>query len=125
MSEKWIPKLFDKILGPNIIRDYPHGINPLTWRYYKRNYACIPLVAICVADYSYMVYCSIMAFVRTDIRLTRNSPSQNELYDLLIHPVNRKFRTYFQTFPPQPELHKTYMDMIAEENRRKEECECK
>nr|CAH7712145.1 unnamed protein product [Callosobruchus chinensis] len=107
MSEKWIPKIFStKIYSPGLLLHYPNGRNPLTWGYYKKNYACIPLVAICVVDYACMSLCSIYAFFRTDIVLTRNSPTQNDLVDLLIHPVNRKFLTYYQTYEPQPEMYK-------------------
>nr|CAH7761708.1 unnamed protein product [Callosobruchus chinensis] len=65
----------------------------------------------------------IKAFFRTDIVLTRNSPTQNDLVDLLIHPVNRKFLTYYQTYEPQPEMYKTYKCMCDEEERRRKECE--
>nr|CAH7712146.1 unnamed protein product [Callosobruchus chinensis] len=60
MSEKWIPKIFStKIYSPGLLLHYPNGRNPLTWGYYKKNYACIPLVAICVVDYACMSLCSI------------------------------------------------------------------
>ncbi|CAH1979891.1 unnamed protein product [Acanthoscelides obtectus] len=122
MSEKWIPSVFDKKFGPGILSHYPPGMHPLAWRYYKKNYACIPLVLISLYDYAFVAFASIYGFMRTDIRLSRCSPYQNELYDLLIHPVNRKFLTFNMKYEPQPELYNTYMDMKAEEDRRREEC---
>ncbi|CAH1979892.1 unnamed protein product [Acanthoscelides obtectus] len=59
MSEKWIPSVFDKKFGPGILSHYPPGMHPLAWRYYKKNYACIPLVLISLYDYAFVAFASI------------------------------------------------------------------
>lgn len=68
-----------------------------------------------------MAFCTIKGFQRTDVVLSRNfikCKHQNQLYDLLIHPVNRKFLTIDQTFEPQPELYSVYQQMLKAEEER-------
>lgn len=65
-------------------------------------------------DCAWMTFCTIAAFQRTDIVLTRNwikCQKQGELTDLLINPRNRKFLTFYQEYQPQPQLYAAYEEM--------------
>lgn len=115
MSEKWI----------NHLKFQPkfEMFKPLS--FYKKNYAILPILFLVACDIAWMSFCTVQGFIRTNVILTRNTPTQGELTDLLIHPRNRKFYTYAQTFPIQQDLYNTYEEMRCEKERREEECKRK
>nr|XP_023015873.1 uncharacterized protein LOC111505323 isoform X1 [Leptinotarsa decemlineata] len=95
----------------------------LSLGFYARNPCTIPIVMLAIADMCWVTFCTVQGFIRTDIILTRKSRQQGEMTELLLNPVNRKFLTFTQTFPPQPELYNAYEEMRCEEEKRKKECE--
>ncbi|XP_049820368.1 uncharacterized protein LOC126264846 [Aethina tumida] len=86
----------------------------------------IPTLIISIVDMCWLVYSCIYGLRRTDLDLTRKYKRHNDLYELLINPVNRKLYTENQTFPPNQTLYDIYMNMQEKEEdrekRKQEEC---
>ncbi|XP_060525552.1 uncharacterized protein LOC132701543 [Cylas formicarius] len=90
------------------------GNNPFTWQMYRKNYGILPICGLVLLDWCWIAFCTAKCFTRTDIVLTRNSfksKRQDELHELLLHPINRKFLTFDQVFEPNPDLYATYQEM--------------
>ncbi|CAG9772510.1 unnamed protein product [Ceutorhynchus assimilis] len=103
-----------------VIKDWDTKNNFWSFWFYKRYYGVIPIVTLACLDVCWFTFCSIQGFIRTDVVLSRHgikSKQQGELYDLLLHPVNRKFLTYYQTFEPNENLFSAYEQMKDAEKR--------
>ncbi|CAH0553793.1 unnamed protein product [Brassicogethes aeneus] len=107
-------------LVPTFMQPTPR--NPFSLKFHMSYPEVVPIVIICILDMSWMVFSSIYAFKRTEVLMFNCQQKEEEMYDLLIHPYNRKFYTESQTFCPQQSLYDTYMEMMQAQEKRDQDC---
>lgn len=98
----------------NFLKPRQANNNPLSFNFYKKNYALLPLVGIVATSVVAVAFVSVHQYSNTDVR-TKQEKKQEDVSSADEKPRRKAMESIKQTFKSNSELRSLYLDMAKAE----------